>query len=304
MALQHDKTFDPRYGEAVAVAPDIVRITCRNPGPFTGPGTNSYVLGRDTLAIVDPGPDDPAHADAIRATIGGRPVSHILVTHTHVDHSPLSAMLAAETGAVTVAEGSHRAARPLHDGETNAMDASADLVFRPDRAVADGERIDGDGWAVTAVHTPGHTANHCAFAVEDGPLISGDHVMVWATSIVAPPDGSMADYMASLDVLLARQERGLDPFYLPGHGGAVERPHAYVRALKAHRMMRERAVLTRVRAGDGTIPRMVEHIYRTTDRRLHGAAALSVLAHMEALVASGRVVADGAVSLYGRYAPA
>ena len=304
MPIRHETAFDPRYGEAVPVAANVARVTCENPGPFTGTGTNSYLVGSDALAVVDPGPNDAAHRAALARAIAGRPVTHILVTHTHVDHSPLARSLADETGATIVAEGPHRAARPLHAGERNAMDASADLDFRPDLAVGDGDRVEGDGWAVTAVPTPGHTANHCAFAVEGGPLLCGDHVMAWATSIVAPPDGSMADYMASLDALLARQQRGLDAPYFPGHGGPVERPRAYVRALKAHRLMRERAILARVRAGDETIPRMVERIYRTTDRRLHGAAALSVLAHMEALVEAGRVVADRPPSLDARYAPA
>ena len=308
MVLRHDTTFDPRYGEAVPVAPGVVRVTCRNPGPFTGPGTNSYLVGERSLAVVDPGPDDANHLAALRRAIAGRPVSHVLVTHTHADHSPLARAIAAETGALMVAEGPHRAARALHEGERNAMDASADNAFEPDIRVAHEERIAGDGWAATAVHTPGHTANHCAFALEGGPLLSGDHVMAWATTIVAPPDGSMADYMASLDVLLARQGKGggsdPDPFYLPGHGGPVREPRRYVRALKAHRLIRERDILQRVRAGDRTIPAMVAVIYRTTDPRLHGAAALSVLAQLEGLVASGRVVADGPPSLAASYAPA
>ena len=304
MALPPAPPFDPRHGEAVPVAPDVVRVTADNGGPFTGAGTNSYIVGTGTLAVIDPGPDDAAHLAALRAAIGGRPVSHVLVTHTHVDHSPLARVLAGETGASVLAEGPHRAARALHEGERNAMDASADLAFAPDRRLADGERVEGDGWVLTAVHTPGHTANHCAFAVDGGPLLPGDHVMAWATSIVAPPDGSMADYMASLDALLARQEAGLDARYLPGHGGPVENPRAFVRALKAHRLMRERAVLERLRAGDRTIRAMVAVIYRTTDARLHGAAALSVLAQLEAMVERGTVRADRPPSLDALYEPA
>ena len=304
MALPPAPPFEPLYGEAVPVAGDVLRVTARNPGPFTGPGTNSYVVGRDALAVIDPGPDDRDHHAALHRAIAGRPVAAILVTHTHVDHSPLARRLADETGASVMAEGPHRAARPLHEGEANAMDASADLDFAPDRALADGEHVEGDGWAFTAVHTPGHTANHCAFALDGGPLFAGDHVMAWATSIVAPPDGSMADYMASLDALLARQGAGLDARYLPGHGGPVENPRAYVRALKAHRLMRERAVLNRVRAGDRAIADMVATIYRTTDPRLHGAAALSVLAQIEGLVERGLVVSDGPPSLGATYRPA
>ena len=292
--------FDPRHGEAVEVAPGVVRLTARNPGAFTGPGTNSYLLGTRALAVVDPGPDDPAHFEALLRAIDGRPVTHVLVTHTHADHSPLARPLAERTGAIVCAEGPHRAARPLHEGERNALDASADRDFAPDRTLADGERIEGEGWAVEAVTTPGHTANHLAFALPGtGLLLSGDHVMAWATTIVAPPDGAMGDYLASLDRLMARDDARL----LPGHGGPVEEPGRYMKALKAHRLMREGAILERVRAGDETIAAIVETVYRGTDRRLHGAAALSTLAHLEELVARGLVVADGPPRLDARFAP-
>ena len=305
MPLAHQTDHEPRHGEAVPVAPDVVRVTASNGGPFTFHGTNSYIVGRDTLAVIDPGPDDSDHLAALIAAIGGRPVSHIFVTHTHADHSPLAARLQGATGAPTLAEGPHRAARPLHEGETNMLDASADHLFAPDQVLSDGETIEGDGWRFETVLTPGHTANHAAFALTDGPaagtLFPGDHVMTWATSIVAPPDGAMIPYMASLDRLLARLDRGSDTRYLPGHGGELENPRPYVRGLKAHRIMRERAVLERVRAGDATIPAMVATIYRTTPPRLHGAAALSVLAHLESLVERGLVTTDGPPSLGGRY---
>ncbi|MGE0501530.1 MAG: MBL fold metallo-hydrolase [Rhizobiaceae bacterium] len=293
--------FDPRHGEAVTVAAGILRVTARNPSPFTFHGTNSYIVGRDTVAVIDPGPDDDAHLAALVAAIDGRPVSHILVSHTHRDHSPLAARLKRGTGAVTVGEGRHRPSRPLNLGELNPLDASADLEFEPDIVLRDGESIDGDGWRLTAVHTPGHTANHIGLALEGtGILFSADHVMAWATSIVAPPDGAMSDYMASLDKLLGREDR----LYLPGHGGPVTSPAAFVRALKAHRKMRERAIVQRLRDGDRAIPDMVKAIYRDTDPRLHQAAALSVMAHLEDLVARGNVTTDGPPSLDGVYAPA
>ena len=304
MGLPASPPFDPRYGEGVEVARHAVRVTAGNSGPFTGPGTNSYVLGTGTLAVVDPGPDDPRHLEALLRVIAGRPVSHVVVTHTHVDHTALVGRLVEATGALTVAEGRHRAARELQAGERNTMDASADGAFEPDRKLAHGEVVEGDGWTLQGVHTPGHTANHMAFAVPGGPLFCGDHVMAWATTIVAPPDGSMTDYMASLETLLDRQAMGLDSRYLPGHGAAIDRPRAYVRALKAHRLMRERAVLDRIRAGDRTIPEIVAVIYRATDARLHGAAALSVLAQLERLVERGAVRVDGAPSLAAEYRPA
>ncbi|HEU4985906.1 MAG TPA: MBL fold metallo-hydrolase [Rhizobiaceae bacterium] len=296
MAIEFDTHFDPAYGSAVEVAPGIRRMTVNNPSPFTFYGTNTYLLGHDTLAVIDPGPEDDAHYAALMEAIGGRPISHIFVSHTHKDHSPLAARLKAETGAPVLAEGPHRAARPLRIGEINPLDASADIDFQPDIALADNELVEGDGWTLRAIHTPGHTANHLVFALEGtGILFSADHVMAWATSIVAPPDGAMSDYMASLDRLLERQDKLL----LPGHGGPVAKPLPFMRGLKTHRKMRERAILERLKAGDRTIPEMVRAIYRDTDPRLHGAAGLSVLAHLEDLVARGRAKAEGEPSIDG-----
>ena len=301
MALEFDTAFDPAYGGSVAAAPGVLRVTAPNPGPFTFHGTNSYIVGTDTLAVIDPGPDDDAHLATLLAAIAGRPVSHILISHTHRDHSPLAARLSAATGAPVAAEGAHRPARPLRLGEAHALDASGDWDFRPDIVLADDELIEGDGWALRALYTPGHCANHLAFALEGtGITFSADHVMAWATTSVAPPDGAMSDYMASLDRLMARDDRLL----FPGHGGAVRNPGAFMRGLKGHRKMRERAVLERIRNGDRTIPEIVAAIYRDTDPRLHGAAGLSVLAHLEDLVARGQVAADGELAIDGIFRPA
>ncbi|CDX34939.1 conserved hypothetical protein [Mesorhizobium sp. ORS 3359] len=301
MALQFDTSFDPAYGRAVTVAPDVLRITAGNSSPFTFHGTNSYLVGRDTLAVIDPGPEDDAHLETLLTAIAGRPVSHIFVSHTHRDHSPLAARLKERTGAPTLAEGQHRPARPLRIGEVNPLDASADLAFVPDIALADNALTEGDGWAIRTVLTPGHTANHAVFALEGtGTLFSADHVMAWSTSIVAPPDGAMADYMDSLDRLLAREDRLL----LPGHGGPVTAPQRFMRGLKTHRKMRERAILERIRAGDRTIREMVAAIYRDTDPRLHGAAGLSVLAHLEDLVARGLIATEGDPAIDGIFSPA
>ncbi|MFK0688444.1 MBL fold metallo-hydrolase [Mesorhizobium sp. IMUNJ 23033] len=300
MALKFDTSFDPAYGQAVTVAPDIQRITARNPSPFTFHGTNSYLVGRDTLAVIDPGPDDDTHLETLLKAIGQRPVSHIFVSHTHRDHSPLAARLKERTGAIVLAEGPHRPARPLRIGEINPLDASADMAFAPDMALQDDTLVDGDGWAIKTVLTPGHAANHAAFALEgSGVLFSADHVMAWATSIVAPPDGAMADYMTSLDRLIERGDRLL----LPGHGGPVTAPRSFMRGLKTHRKMRERAILERIRGGDRTIKEMVAAIYRDTDPRLHGAAGLSVLAHLEDLVARGLVATDGDPAIDGIFRP-
>ncbi|MCA0277651.1 MAG: MBL fold metallo-hydrolase [Proteobacteria bacterium] len=301
MSLDFDTRFEPAYGEAVAIAKGVARLTVNNPSPFTFHGTNSYILGTDTLAVIDPGPDDDAHLEALIRAIAGRPVSHIFVSHTHRDHSPLAARLKALTGARTVAEGPHRSARPLHLGEVPAMDASSDTDFVPDIVVRDGEVVEGDGWRIGTVLTPGHAANHAAFALEGtGILFSADHVMAWSTSIVAPPDGAMSDYMASLDKLIERDDR----IYLPGHGGPVTAPKKFVRGLKAHRKMRERAIIERLNAGDRTIPDIVKAIYRDTDPRLYGAAGLSVFAHLEDLVERGKATSDDAPSLTGIYLPA
>ena len=299
--LSFKTEFEPAHGEAVRVGENILRVTAPNPGPFTFHGTNAYVVGGKSVAVIDPGPDDDVQLQALLDAIGGRDVSHILVTHTHVDHSPLTRRLAEVTGAPVLGEGPHRAARELHIGEINPLDASGDRDFSPDIQLKHGDLIEGEDWSLEAVFTPGHAANHMSFAwTERDILFSGDHVMAWATSIVAPPDGSMADYMASLELLLKRSEHT----YLPGHGGQLEHAREFVRALRTHRKMREAAIMARLSGGDRTIRQIVAAIYRDTDPRLHGAAALSVLAHIEDLLTAGRIVADGPASLDAVYEPA
>ncbi len=300
-APEFDLAFEPAHGQAVPVAEHVQRITVNNPGPFTFHGTNSYIVGDRSVCVIDPGPEDEAHFAALMTALAGREVTHIAVSHTHKDHSPLARRLKAETGAQIVAEGPHRPARPLHEGETNPFAESSDVDFVPDIALSEGDVVEGDGWRLTTILTPGHTANHAAFALDDqGIVFSADHVMAWATSIVAPPDGAMGDYMASLERLLSRDDR----VYFPGHGGPVKDPAAFLRGLRTHRRMRERAVLERIRAGDRLIPDMVKTIYASTDPRLHGAAALSVLAHLEDLVEKGQVETDGPARLSGVYRPA
>jgi len=295
---------DIPFDKTLELAPDSVRepvpglrvVMANNPGPFTFKGTMSYILGRGRVAIVDPGPHDPAHTAALLDAVRGETVTHIFVTHTHRDHSPAVPRIKAATGATVYAEGPHRAARALHIGEHNPLDASADREFAPDVALKDGEIVAGDGWTVEAVATPGHTANHMAFAWKEAQaLFAGDHVMAWATSIVAPPDGAMSDYMASLDKLARRSEN----HYFPGHGPAIGNARRFVNAYILHRKARESAIVNRLAKGDSDIPSLVRAIYVGLDPRLTGAAGLSVLAHLEDLVARGIVATEGEPSVDG-----
>jgi glyoxylase-like metal-dependent hydrolase (beta-lactamase superfamily II) len=296
--IPFDKSFGLAPDQVQEVAPGVRAIAADNPGPFTFKGTISYIVGRDQVAIIDPGPDDAAHVAALLDAVRGETVSHIFVTHTHRDHSPAAAKIKAATGAQVLAQGPHRLARPLYTGEMRRLDASADLDFRPDVALADGETVSGRGWTLQAVTTPGHTANHMAFAFKEADLLfAGDHVMAWSTTIVAPPDGAMADYMASLQKLARRSE----PLYLSGHGAPVRDAPRYVQYLIRHRQAREASILHRLGKGEADIPTIVRAVYIGLDPRLVGAAALSVLAHLEELVARGAVITEGPPSISGTY---
>lgn len=285
-------------GVVDALTPLVRRVLCGNPSPFTFTGTMTYVVGRGEVAIIDPGPDDPAHVSAVLDAVRGETVSAIVVTHTHRDHSPAARAIKAATGAPVYAEGPHRPARPLAVGETHALDASSDMDFVPDAALAEGDRVTGRDWTLEAIATPGHTANHMAFALtEENALFSGDHVMAWSTTIVAPPDGAMGDYMASLAKLRARAET----LFWPGHGGPVREPARFMRGLAHHRVQREQAILRRIAAGDGAIAVMTPIIYEGLDPRLMGAAMLNVLAHLEDLCARGLVTTDGPPAMRGEF---
>jgi len=296
--ITYNRAFDLVPGQAVEVAPDVRAVVANNPGPFTYKGTVSYIIGRGKVAILDPGPDDETHIAALLDAVRGETVTDIFVTHTHRDHSPAVPRVKAATGATVYAEGPHRLARPVHIGEAGRLDASADLEFSPDVALADGSVVSGNGWTIEAITTPGHTANHMAYALKEADLIfSGDHVMAWSTSIVAPPDGAMSDYMASLAKLASRSE----PVYLPGHGGAVRDAPRFVQSYIRHRQGREASILHRLEKGAADIPTLVRAIYIGLDPRLIGAASLSVLAHLEDLVARGLVSTEGAPSIGGTY---
>jgi glyoxylase-like metal-dependent hydrolase (beta-lactamase superfamily II) len=301
-AMAEDIPFNKRLDLAPNTvdepAPGIRRVMANNPGPFTFKGTLSYIVGRGKVAIIDPGPEDAVHTQALLDAVRGETVTHIFVTHTHRDHSPGVRALKAHTGATVYAEGPHRAARPLHIGEHNPLDSSGDHEFMPDVRLNDGEIIEGDGWAMEAVTTPGHTANHMAFALRgSNVLFAGDHVMGWSTSIVAPPDGAMSDYMASLKKLTTRDEN----LYFPGHGPAIPDAKRFVNYYILHRRAREASILHRLGKGATDIPTIVRAIYIGIDPRLTGAAGLSVLAHMEELVARGLVETDGAPAIDGVY---
>jgi glyoxylase-like metal-dependent hydrolase (beta-lactamase superfamily II) len=296
--IPFDKSFDLAPETVDEVVPGVRRVLADNPSPFTFKGTVSYIVGRGRVAIIDPGPLDEAHIAALLDAVRGETVTHIFVTHTHRDHSPAVPRIKAATGAVVLAEGPHRPARPLHVGEAPRLDASNDTDFRPDRALHDGEVIAGPGWTIEAVATPGHTANHMAFAFKEADLLfSGDHVMAWSTPVVAPPDGAMSDYMASLQKLARRAE----PVYLPGHGGAVRDAPRFVAHYIRHRQAREASILHRLAKGEADIPTLVRAIYIGLDPRLVKAAGLSVLAHLEDLVTRGLVVTEGEPSIAGRY---
>jgi glyoxylase-like metal-dependent hydrolase (beta-lactamase superfamily II) len=259
----------------------VRRVLAPNPSPFTYTGTQTYIVGAGEVAVIDPGPDLPEHVEALAAALAGERVAAILCTHTHRDHSPASRPLRAATGAPIVG----CAPLCLEDAGPRA-DESFDPAYRPDRILADGERLGADGWSLEAVATPGHTSNHLCFALaEEGALFTGDHVMGWSTTVVAPPDGDMADYMASLDRLLARADRT----YYPAHGPAVTDPHGHVRQLIEHRRMRERQIIGHVGRGEGRIPDMVAQMYADIDPRLFPAAGRSVLAHLVDLEARGLV---------------
>jgi len=276
-------------GEAAWVAPGVRRLLCGNPGPFTFRGTNTWIIGRGGgLAVLDPGPEDAAHLHAILRATAGEHITHILVSHTHRDHSPGAAALQAATGAPTLGFGPHMTP-PDQGGE------GGDHGFHPDILLPDGAALEGDAWRLTALHTPGHCANHLCFALEaeesEGVLFSADHVMSWSTTVVSPPDGDMAAYMASLARLAARDDR----LFLPGHGPPLPEPAGFVAALAAHRREREAMVLDALRAARrASAMDLVPPVYGPAlDPRLVPAAARSLLAHLVKLAAEGAAMRDG-----------
>jgi glyoxylase-like metal-dependent hydrolase (beta-lactamase superfamily II) len=275
------------YGKVDQVSPLIRRVIANNPGPFTYKGTGTYIIGKgEGLAVIDPGPDLPEHLQAILDAVSGERVSHILITHHHLDHSPLAKPLAAATGAVIY--GCAVKELPAEDGGVR-VEAGYDH-FTPDVSVCGGAVIPGHGWTMEAIPTPGHTSNHICYALaEENACFSGDHIMGWSTTVVTPPDGNMADYMASLELIKARNFKTL----WPTHGPPITAPGPFIDGYIAHRHDRTRQILAELAAGETKIEAMVPRMYAAVDPRLYAPAARSVLAHMLELVRTGQVVTDG-----------
>jgi glyoxylase-like metal-dependent hydrolase (beta-lactamase superfamily II) len=287
------RDIDITYGQCDQVSPLIRRVTAQNPGPFTFKGTGTYIVGRGAVAVIDPGPDLPDHLAALLAAIPGERVSHILITHHHSDHSPLARALSEATGAKVWG---CAVAAPMVEDEVKTEAGHDD--FRPDVSICAGAVIEGDGWTIEAIPTPGHTSNHICYALrEENALFSGDHIMGWSTTVITPPDGDMGDYLRSLDLVRARK---FDTLW-PTHGAPIRDVDTFIAAYKDHRLARERQILDRLAAGDTRIKDMVPNLYAQVNSGLWPAAARSVHAHILELVKSGRVVADGAPDLGAAY---
>lgn len=287
MAIPFDRNFDAPYGENIQVSPLVHRVLAPNPGPFTFKGTGVYIIGGDEVAVIDPGPDLPEHIEALKRALDGKRIGHILVTHTHSDHSPAAQPLKEWSGAKTYAFGPHGSGK-AEDGIR--IEEGGDRNFVPDIRIRDGETIAGAGYTIDCVFTPGHTSNHMCFALrEEKALFTGDHVMGWSTTVVAPPDGDMAAYMASLRKLHARNDKTL----WPTHGGPIRDPKPFLEAYIEHRLGREKQIIASLGDGIDTIPEIVARLYSDVDSRLHPAAARSVLAHLIQMTGDGRVNEQG-----------
>ncbi len=283
MAIPYVRDIEFEYGVVQQVSPLIRRVIANNPGPFTYVGTGVYIVGRGEVAVIDPGPDDAVHFAALKAALAGETVTHVLVSHGHSDHSPLAQPLADWAGCKTY---SKNCGVPTAKGELGSAD---DLGFMPDVKVGDGTVISGPGWTLDVIETPGHTCNHLCFGLrEENACFSGDHIMGWSTTVVAPPDGDMGDYMRSLEKIRALN---FDILW-PAHGDPVRGKdfvNHFITEYAEHRRERERAILFHLSSGERSIPNMVKDMYKDVDKRLHPAAAMSVLGHMVELIKTGRV---------------
>ncbi len=282
--IPYVREIDVEYGRCDQVSPLIRRVIANNPGPFTYTGTGTYIVGRGEVAVIDPGPEDAAHLEALLTALDDERVSAILVTHDHADHSPLARPLKAHTGAPILG-----CARVATHHEGPLVEAEADLAFRPDHDLCAGGRAQGPGWALEAIPTPGHTSNHLCFALaQENALFSGDHVMGWSTTVIVPPDGDLTDYLASLETI---RVRGFHTLW-PTHGPPIRDVAPFLAAYTAHRHARIDQILTALAAGPATIRQLVPKLYADTDPRLHPAAALSMQAAMIHLARMGEVATD------------
>lgn len=295
------QSFAPTPGQPMQLAHDLRLVLAPNPSPMTYLGTNSYILGTESLAIIDPGPDDPKHLAALLAAIGSKPVSHILVTHSHLDHSPLAGPLAKATKAPIYGFGDSAAGRSeimkaLAKDDLVAGGEGIDPNFAPDVVINDGTVIHGAGWDLTAIHTPGHIGNHLCFQW-GADIFTGDHVMDWSTSLVSPPDGDLTQFMRSCEKLaLIPAQR----FY-PGHGGPVHSPRARVRALMAHRRLRESQIIETLQTGERNVQTLTKTIYSDVAPALLPAAQRNVLAHLIDLVTRGLVTAKPQLTRHAKF---
>ncbi len=281
MPIPFVREIEFEYGRVDRVSPLIRRVIANNPGPFTYTGTGVFIVGQGEVAVIDPGPDLAEHFDALKAALAGEKITHVLVTHGHSDHSPLAGPLAEWAGCKTYARdaGIHTAKDELGSAD--------DLRFMPDVKLKDGDTVSGPGWTLEAIFTPGHTANHTCFGLrEENACFTGDHIMGWSTTVVSPPDGDMGDYMESLEKI---RVRGFETLW-PTHGEAVRGKdfvNTFITEYAAHRRAREAAIIEQLRRGRTNIPEMVSEMYADVDKRLHPAAAMSVLGHMIDLVRRG-----------------
>ena len=288
LRLKREIAFD--YGVAQALTPLVRRVIARNPGPFTYTGTGTYILGHGEVAVIDPGPSDELHIAAILDAVRAETITHVLVTHTHMDHSPGCRLLRETCPAPTFGYGPHGG----DASDSTKVEEGADWEFSPDVRVVHGDVIQGQGWSIECVHTPGHTSNHMCFALrEEAALFTGDHVMGWSTSVISPPDGNMGDYMRSLELLLARD----DVRYFPTHGPPIANPRAHVAGFIEHRLAREKQIRECLARGVNRITDMVPIMYKGTDQMLFPAAARSVLAAVELMHSRGEVGCDGALDV-------
>jgi glyoxylase-like metal-dependent hydrolase (beta-lactamase superfamily II) len=297
VTIPYVRDLEFEYGQVDALSPLVRRVIAKNASAFTFHGTGTYIIGHGEVAVVDPGPADEEHVAALLKALEGETITHVLVTHTHTDHSPGCRILARSTDAPTYAYGPHGAGKAE---QGIVVEEGGDMEFVPDVEVRDGDVIEGNGWSVECVHTPGHTSNHICFALrEEQALFSGDHVMGWSTSIVSPPDGDMGDYLRSLNKLLCRE----DECYWPTHGPRIEQPRRLVRAFIEHRRARDAQILTCLNDGVTKITAMVPLMYQGVATKLYPAAARSVLAHLVEMVADGRATCSGEPSVEAIFGP-